>query len=97
MPDVSLQIGSILLVPVIVAIIEVAKRLGMPVEYAPWANGALSVLAYGAVVLVAQRPDLLQPLTYALTAIVIFLSAAGFYDTAKRTITFGQLKARNGK
>jgi len=78
MPE--LAIGGIALAGVIVAIIQVAKRLGLPSHLAPWLNGGLSVLFYALVVVVAQKPDLLQPVTLGLNALVIFLAAAGFYD-----------------
>ncbi len=80
---VELQIGAIALAPIIVGLVEVAKALGLDVKYAPWATGLLSLVAYGAVVLVEQRPDLLQPLLYALNALIVFLVATGFYNRAQ--------------
>lgn len=79
----ELVVGGILLVPIIVALVELAKSVGLPTQYAPWLNGVLSLAAYGLVVLVAQVPDALEPVTYGLNALIIFLSAAGFYDRAQ--------------
>ncbi len=95
---VELQIGAVALAPIIVGLVEVAKALGLDVRYAPWLTGGLALLAYGAVVLVQQRPDLLQPMVYALNAIIIFLVSTGFYNRAQallrpKPITFGDLKS----
>ena len=87
MPE--LAIGGIALAGIIVGIIQMAKGLGLPTKYAPWLNGSLSVLFYALVILVAQRPDLLQPVTLGLNAVVIFLVAAGFYDRAQAVLAKG--------
>jgi hypothetical protein len=78
MPD--LQIGTIVLAPVIVALVAMARGLGMDVKYAPWLCGALSLVGYGLVVLVDLVPGSLQIVTYVLNGLVIFLAATGFYD-----------------
>ncbi len=96
---VELQIGAIALAPIVVGLVEVAKALGLDVKYAPWLTGLLSLLAYGGVVLVEQRPDLLQPMLYALNALIVFLVATGFYNRAqalrsKKTIGFVDTKPR---
>ena len=82
----ELVIGGVLIVPVIVALIEMAKQLGMPSRYARWLNAALSVLAYGLVQWSVQSPDVVPVLTMIMTALVIFLSAAGFYDTVAQPL-----------
>src|SRR5512136_3056445 len=94
---VELQIGAIALAPVIVGLVEVAKAFGMDVKYAPWLTGVLSLIAYGGVVAVQQMPELLQPLTYALNALIIFLVSTGSYNRAQaalrsKTITFDDTK-----
>ena len=78
MPE--LQLAGVLLAPVVVALVGVAKKLGMPVKYAPWLNGGLSVLFYGLMVLAQLVPGSIEPMTYGVNALVIFLAAAGFYD-----------------
>lgn len=88
MPD--LVIGGIALAPLIVAIVAVATHLKMPKEYAPWLNAALSVAAFGFVVFLSESPEYVTLAGYIINALVIFLSAAGFYTTVK----FGVEKAR---
>ena len=81
MPELGdLTIGVIPLALVIVALVEVAKRAGLPSQYAPWLNAVLAVAGYALVLLVQSRPDLLPTVETGLTALVIFLSAAGIYD-----------------
>ena len=84
--DINLTIGAIALIPIIVAIIEALKAAGVPVKYAPWLNAVLSVLGYALVVFVQTYPVYEQPVVLALNVLIIFLGAAGFYDTAKRTV-----------
>jgi hypothetical protein len=81
MPE--LVIGGILLGPVLMGIIQVLKHYGLPERYAPFANLALSFLAGLLVLLVQMRPDILQPVTLALQIVILFLSTAGYYTTAK--------------
>ncbi len=79
---IELQIGAVALAPIIVGLVEVAKALGLDVKYAPWLTGLLSLVAYAGVVAVQQRPELLQPMIYALNALIIFLVSTGFYNRA---------------
>ena len=81
----ELQLGAILLAPIIVAIIELVKKAGMPTQYAPWANAGLSVLGYGLILFVEQMPQYEEPALMVLNMLLVFLSAAGVYDVAKRT------------
>lgn len=83
---VELQIGAVALAPIIVGLVEVAKALGLDVKYAPWLTGVLSLVAYGGVVAVQQKPDLLQPMIYALNGLIIFLVATGFYNRAQAAL-----------
>jgi hypothetical protein len=84
--SLELQIGAIALAPVIVALLEVFKVLGLPVKYAPWISGALSVLGYALVIVIQRDPSLLEPIGYVLNALVIFLVATGFYNRAQATV-----------
>lgn len=79
----TLEIGGILLAPIIAALVEVVKRRGLPSHYAPWLNLALSALAGALVLAVQGKPELLSPVVLALQVLVLFLSAAGVYTTAK--------------
>lgn len=83
----ELQIGGILLVPIIVGLVEVAKLAGLPTTWARWLSALLSVFAYAGVYALAQRPDLLEPATIGLNAVVIFLTTAGLYHQAKAALT----------
>ena len=85
MPE--LAIGGIALAGIVVGIIQVAKKFGLPSEYAPWLNGFLSVVGYALVVLVTQMPHLLEPVTLVLNALVVFLAAAGLYDRGQAILT----------
>ena len=85
MPE--LAIGGIVLAGIIVGVIQLAKKLGLPTEYAPWLNGFLSVAGYALVVLVTQMPHLLEPVTLVLNALVVFLAAAGLYDRGQAILS----------
>jgi hypothetical protein len=78
MPE--LQLVGIALAPVIVALVGMAKAVGMSSKYAPWLNGGLSVFFYGLMILTQLVPGSVEPMTYGLNAVVIFLVSAGFYD-----------------
>jgi hypothetical protein len=86
LPVPDLQLGTIALAPVIVALVGIAKALGMPVKYAPWLNGALALVGYGLIIAVQLVPAALDPTTYLLNAVIIFLTAAGFYDRVQKTL-----------
>ena len=81
--DLELIIGGIALAPIIVALIELAKSLGLPSKYAPFLNAALSVVAYVGVYLLGVYPGYTDWVVIALNILLIFLSGAGFNTTAK--------------
>ena len=78
MPE--LTILGIAAAPIIVAIIQLAKMAGVPDKYAPWLNAALSVVAYGVIVLLQTGVLDAAMTTYVLNVLMIFLAAAGVYD-----------------
>ncbi len=80
MSDIVLTIGGISLIPIIVIAVEIAKNLGLPVKYAPYLNGVLTVVGYLLVQLATAKPELQPSIVSILTVIVVFLSASGFYD-----------------
>ena len=82
----ELVIGSVALAPVIVIIIELLKKAGMPVAAAPYVNGVLTVLAYAGVMLLKANPDYLDAATIAVNLVVAFLTAAGLYHEAKSAV-----------
>lgn len=82
----DINIGSIAAMPIIVALIELAKALGLPTKYAPWLNAVLACLAYGVGLLVQAHPDWETAVTIALNMIITFLGAAGLYDIGKNIV-----------
>lgn len=82
MPD--LTFGSIALMPVIVGIVEFAKRyFGLQTKHAPIATAILSVIGYAVIVITQQNPDLSQPAEHAIQAIIVFLGSSGLYSVGK--------------
>jgi hypothetical protein len=82
----ELLLGTVALAPIIAALVQMVKALGVPAKFAPWFNAALSVAAYALIVAVQRDPALAEPANVLLNALVIFLSAAGFYETTKFAI-----------
>ncbi len=82
----ELQIESLLLVPIIVALIQAVRAAGMPAKYAPWLNAAFSVAGYALMIFVTAQPEYLQGINIALNGLMVFLAAAGFYDRAEATL-----------
>lgn len=80
----ELLVGGIPLIPIILALVQVAKGLGMDVKYAPYMNGVLSVLGYALMVFIKQRPDLEGIVVVILTGLLLFLVNAGVYDLAAK-------------
>jgi hypothetical protein len=77
----GLIIGGFALVPFITGLVEVAKKMGMEVEYAPWLTGALSVIGFAIVTYVQP----LYPIEVAAVAAatVAFISATASYKVTK--------------
>ena len=75
--------GSLAVGPIIVVLIALLKRIGLPAEYAPWANVGLSLLFVALVYVTGIYPDIQQPVTTALNIIVAVLTAAGLYTLQK--------------
>jgi hypothetical protein len=82
----ELHLDGLLLVPVIVAIIEALKALGVPTKYTPWINAVLSVVFYILLIFVTAHPDYLTAATIGINGLMVFLAAAGFYDRAQATL-----------
>jgi hypothetical protein len=80
----ELLIGGIYIVPIIIGLVELAKTLGMPTQYAPWANGVLSVVFYIVTVVLKQRPDLESTVAVILTAVLLFLVNSGVYNVSAK-------------
>lgn len=97
MNGIELVVGGIALLPIIVALVEGLKRIGLPTKYAPLANAVLSVLGYG--IMVVLGLDIAQGLVVAgmplpefvghvLTALIVFLGAAGLYDRTQNILPY---------
>ena len=92
----DLIIGGMAAAPVIFAIIEAAKALGMDVKYARWANGLLSLAAYAVIQAVELGQIDSQYVTWAIFGLAVFLGTAGFYDVTKEVISEPLEAKRNG-
>ena len=72
--------GSLAIAPVIVAIIALLKRAGLPVQYAVWANVVLGIVFVALIYVTGIYPGIQVPVTTALNIVVAVLSSAGFYN-----------------
>lgn len=79
----NLTIGGAPLVPVVIGLVSLAKRVGMPGKYAPYLNGGLSVVAYLAVTLLQKYPAYMQMASVITLAITLFLVSSGVYQLSK--------------
>ncbi len=82
----ELVIESLLLAPIIVALIQALRMLGVPTKYAPWLNAVFSVAFYVLMIFITAQPQYLQAATIGLNGLMVFLAAAGFYDRAEATL-----------
>lgn len=85
--DINLKIDDIALLPVIVAVVEGLKTLGLPVNYARLATGLLSVMAYGLVLFVQAYPEYQVYIVTALSMLVLFLGSTGLYSGLKAGVS----------
>lgn len=83
--DIEMTIGGIALLPIIVALVEVAKTIGMKTSWAPWLTGILSVIGYVLVLFTQSYPEYTSYVVSALTILTIFLGSTGLYTVAKNT------------
>ena len=79
----DLIIGGIALGPIITALVQLAKKFGLPSGYAPYLNAGLSVLGYFGMVMLGLHPGFTEWVVVVLQILIIFLSAAGVYSTVK--------------
>ena len=79
----ELIIAGIALAPIIAALVELAKKVGLPSNYAPILNAVLSALAYVGLTVLDIYPGYTDIVVVVLQVLMIFLSAAGVYTTAK--------------
>lgn len=81
----ELQIGSILLIPIITALAEIIKRVIKRPTWAPWITAILTVAGYILVVANKEFPGYEAYIVQALTIIGIFLASTGVYEFSKNT------------
>lgn len=79
----GIVIGGISLAPLVVGLVALAKKLGLPTQYAPWLNGILAVLAVVAGQFFQIYPQYTEYFVLAATAVITFLSASGVYQFGK--------------
>jgi len=77
---IDLTIGSVALVPLIITIIELAKRLGLSSTAAPYVNIGLTVVAVTAVMFLRHTPEAVTGAVIVVQAIATILAVAGGYD-----------------
>lgn len=73
------MIGGILIIPIVVAIVQGLKRIGMPSKYAPWANLFFMAVGYGLVQYVGLYPQAEPWIKMVLQIVILFLAANGLY------------------
>ncbi len=80
----GIMIGGIAIAPLVVALVALAKKLGLPAEYAPYANGGLAVALWlVATQVVGLNPAVDEVVKVVAAAVVIFLSASGVHQFGK--------------
>ena len=62
----DMYIGGIALIPVVMALVGLGKKSGLPVEYAPWLTAVLSVVGYVLVLVIADMPQYEEPIVMVL-------------------------------
>lgn len=84
MPD---TIGGVLIAPLIAALIEVLKAVGMPVRYAPYVNVLFSIVFFAVAQAYSLLPEYQTWIVAVLQILVIILTAAGFYEEVIKRVT----------
>jgi hypothetical protein len=82
----DLTIGGVAIAPLIVGLVNLAKRAGLPASYAPYLNGVLAVAGYLLVQYIAAHPDLLQTAQIVAVSVLIFLTASGMHQLGKTSL-----------
>lgn len=80
----DLTFNGILLAPIIVAIVELLKRVFyLKPQYAPIVTAILAVLAYAAIQFAGTSADFAFGFEQLLNALIIALSSSGLYSVGK--------------
>lgn len=85
MPDLnSIFVGGFAIAPFVVALVALSKQVGLPVKYAPYLSGGLSMVLWLAAVYLLPMYPVAEPFANAVVgAVVVFLSASGIYQFSK--------------
>jgi hypothetical protein len=81
--NIDLQFQNLLITPVIVALVQVARHFGLSTEYARWLNAFLCVASYFGIQQATGNPMFANYFVMGLTMLAMFLTAAGFYDVVE--------------
>lgn len=79
----DLAIGNVAIVPVIIGLVSLAKKAGMPTKYAPFLAGALGMLGFGLVRFLQFYPGFVETAQYVGNGVLIFLVTSGVYQLSK--------------
>jgi UDP-N-acetylmuramyl pentapeptide phosphotransferase/UDP-N-acetylglucosamine-1-phosphate transferase len=78
------EIGGILLLPVIAALVKLLVDRGVvSKDQAPLANAALTTLAFALIQAVDMRPEVAPAVASGLQLVAMFLAVAGTYSTGR--------------
>ena len=82
----EISIYGIAASPIIVAIIALLCRVGLPSKYAPWLNLVLQIVVYSATIYLVNKPELKEPVVAGLSILVGFLTTAGVFDRTESRV-----------
>jgi ABC-type Na+ efflux pump permease subunit len=92
----GLIIGGIALGPIVVALVELVKALGLPPRYWTAAMLLFSMVAYGLVLYTGTVPEAQTWIVPVLQIIITILTALGYYKSVVKTHAARQEKAKRG-
>ena len=81
MEQLPIVVGSVAFAPIVSAIIDLAKKIGLPVKLAPWLNLLLSIVVVVVWQLVSMGHLDTASVEMAASVIVGFLAAFGVYKS----------------
>lgn len=82
----TLSLFGIALMPVIMALVDLLKKVGMPTAAAPYVTGILSAGFFYLTQYIEWHPELAPQVELWLNVLVIFLGASGFYAVKKYAV-----------
>ena len=79
----TLAIGGVSIAPIIYGLVELAKRQGMPKQYAPLVCGVLALCGYILISYLPQIPNATEIATVVATVTISWMTATGIYKMQK--------------